>query len=201
MQHYATIPQTLCSMTLWLTPCLWSKTFSRAPYQDVSSIHLVSFDLWSIKTPTNSLRCVSAVIKSCMKEAQVHMYATLCNYPTDLVLHDVVADTVLVVKDLLTGTVSRCLKHSFGIIWSLIHQNNNKQSKMRLSGHQILHERSTSPHVCNIMQLSHRPCARCRCGWHRACDQRPSHGHRIKMSQAFTWYHLIFDPPKHQQTV
>ena len=29
------------------------------------------------------------------------MYATLCNYPTDLVLDDVVADTVLVVKDLL----------------------------------------------------------------------------------------------------
>ena len=62
------------------------------------------------------MRFVSAVIKSCMKVAQVHMYATLCNYPTDLVLDDVVADTVLVVKDLLTGTVSRCLKHSFGII-------------------------------------------------------------------------------------
>ena len=44
------------------------------------------------------------------------MYATLCNYPTDLVLDDVVADTVLVVKDLLTSTVSRCLEHSFGII-------------------------------------------------------------------------------------
>ena len=44
------------------------------------------------------------------------MYTKLCNYPTDLVLDDVVADTVLVVKDLLTGTVSRCLKHSFGII-------------------------------------------------------------------------------------
>ena len=30
------------------------------------------------------------------------MYATLCNYPlADLVLDDVVADTVLVVKDLL----------------------------------------------------------------------------------------------------
>ena len=40
----------------------------------------------------------------------------VCQYPTDLVLDDVVADTVLVVKDLLTGTVSRCLKHSFGII-------------------------------------------------------------------------------------
>ena len=39
------------------------------------------------------------------------MYATLCHYPTDLVLDDVVADIVLVVKDLLTGTVSRCLKH------------------------------------------------------------------------------------------
>ena len=38
------------------------------------------------------------------------------NYPTDLVLDDVVADTVLMVKDLLTGTVSRCLKHSFCII-------------------------------------------------------------------------------------
>ena len=31
------------------------------------------------------------------------MYATLCHYPTDLVLDDVVAGTVLVVKDLLTG--------------------------------------------------------------------------------------------------
>ena len=44
------------------------------------------------------------------------MYATLCDYPTNLVLDDVVADTVLVVKDLLTGTVSGCLKHSLGII-------------------------------------------------------------------------------------
>ena len=44
------------------------------------------------------------------------MNAILCNYPKDLVLDDVVADTVLVVKDLLTGTVSRCLKRSFGII-------------------------------------------------------------------------------------
>ena len=51
-----------------------------------------------------------------MKEAQVHIDATFCNYPTDLVLDDVVADTVLVVEDLLTGTVSRCLKHSFNII-------------------------------------------------------------------------------------
>ena len=44
------------------------------------------------------------------------MYAKLWNYPADLVLDDVVADTVLVVKDLLTGTVPRCLKHSIGII-------------------------------------------------------------------------------------
>ena len=55
------------------------------------------------------------------------MYATLCNYPTDLVLDDVVADTVLVVKDLLTGTVSRCLKHSFG--FHLVSLENSKHQQ------------------------------------------------------------------------
>ena len=59
-------------------------------------------------------------------------------------LDDVVADTVLVVKDLL---ICRCIKHSFDII--LIHQNTNKHCKMRLSGHHILHLRSTLPHVCH----------------------------------------------------
>ena len=37
-------------------------------------------------------------------------------------------------------------EHSFNII--LINQNTNKQNKMRLSGHHILHERSAFPNVC-----------------------------------------------------
>ena len=81
----------------------------------------------------------------------LHLRSTLphvCHYPTDLVLDDVVADTVLVVKDLLIG---RCIKHSFDII--LIHQNTNKQCKMRLSGHHIWHERSTFPDVCYATDL------------------------------------------------
>ena len=61
----------------------------------------------------------------------------VCHYPTDLVFDDVVADTVLAVKDLLMG---RCIKHSFDII--LIHENTNKQCKMRLSGEDILHLRT-----------------------------------------------------------
>ena len=56
------------------------------------------------------------------------MYAKLCNYPTDLVLDDVVADTVLVVKDLLTGTVSRCLKHSFGFHLVSLENSNHQQT-------------------------------------------------------------------------
>ena len=77
----------------------------------------------------------------------LHVRSTLphvCHSPTDLVLCDVVADTLLVVKDLLMG---RCIKHSLDII--LIHQNTKKHCKMRLGGHDILHLRSTLPHVCH----------------------------------------------------
>ena len=45
------------------------------------------------------------------------MYATFCNYPTDLVLDDVVADTVLVVNDLLMSrSIKHVIKHSLGMI-------------------------------------------------------------------------------------
>ena len=47
----------------------------------------------------------------------------VCHYPTDLVLDDVVADIVLVVKDLLISNASNI--------------------------HHILHERSTLPDVCH----------------------------------------------------
>ena len=63
-----------------------------------------------------------------MKEAYIQ---NICHYPTDLVLDDVVADIVLVVKDLLISNVSNI--------------------------HHILHERSIHP---KHMPLSHRPCAR-----------------------------------------
>ena len=67
-------------MTLWLTSCLWLKTFSLATYQ--------------------------TFITFCIKEVDIQ---NVCHYPTDLVLDDVVADTVLVVKDLLMST---SIKHS-----------------------------------------------------------------------------------------